>query len=153
MERHIETEGLDGKIFQVPQIYPGARGNVQCQIGTYGMNGTLRLELVQIVDMPVAPSGMRPYQEPFGTVTVNHPVSHALPTDVQFIDVNNLKGIGEWLETNGIARPTGFECQSGYVMFPAYRFNLSEKERALVDSRRAERGVSERQVASISRKR
>ena len=153
MERNVEAEGLDGKIFEAPRIYPGAKGDVQCQIGTYGMNGTLRLELVQIVDLPVAPPGMRPYQDPFGTVTVNLPVSHALPTDVQFIDVNNLKGIGQWLEANGIASPTGFECQSGYVIFPAYRFNLSEKERSLVDSRRAERGVSERQIASISRKR
>ena len=154
MEKQIENEGLDGMTFPAPPVYQGAKGEVVCHVGSYGMNGTLRIELVQIVDMPLAPPGMRPFQEPFGTVTVNLPVSHALPTDVQFIDVNNLKGIGEWLVSNGIARPTGYECQSGYVTFPAYRFNLSEKERALVDSRRAERGVSERQLAaSMSKKR
>ena len=108
MEKQIENEGLDGRIFQAPPVYQGAKGDVICHVGSYGMNGTLRVELVQMTDMPVAPPGMRPFEEPFGTVTVNLPVSHALPTDVQFIDVNNLRGIGQWLESNGIARPTGF---------------------------------------------
>lgn len=154
MEKHSGNEGLDGRIFDAPPVYFGACGDVRCQIGTYNINGTLRIELVARVEDPVLPPGIDPFQDPFGTVTVNLPVSYVLPTDVQFVDVNDMRGIEQWLIDNGIASPTGFECQSGFVTFPAYRFNLSEKERALVDYRRAERGVSEKQLAvAISKKR
>ena len=42
--------------------------------------------------------------------------------DEAFVDENNLPGIGEWLESNGLAEDTGYGCPSGYCVYPLYKF-------------------------------
>lgn len=42
--------------------------------------------------------------------------------DEAFVDENNMPGIGEWLESNGLAEDTGYGCPSGYCVYPLYRF-------------------------------
>jgi len=42
--------------------------------------------------------------------------------DEAFVDENNLPGIGEWLESNGLAEATGYGCPSGYCVYPLYKF-------------------------------
>jgi hypothetical protein len=61
---------------------------------------------------------------------------------VQFIDENNLPGIGAWLRANNIAHPTGYHCPSGYCMYEAYAFNLPEKDLKEVINRRNELGTA-----------
>ena len=39
-----------------------------------------------------------------------------------FVDENNLPGIGEWLEANGLAINTGILMPSGYCVYPLYEF-------------------------------
>lgn len=41
-----------------------------------------------------------------------------------FIDVNNLSNdILSWIEKNGLGSPTGRNEQSGFVVYPEYRFH------------------------------
>jgi hypothetical protein len=61
---------------------------------------------------------------------------------VQFVDENNLPGIGAWLRQNNIAQPTGMHAASGYCLYEAYRFNLNEKDLKEVISRRIELGTA-----------
>ena len=39
-----------------------------------------------------------------------------------FVDENNMPGIGQWLEDNGLATYTGIDMPSGYCMYPLYEF-------------------------------
>ena len=34
MEKRTENEGLDGRIFQAPPVYQGAKGDVVCHVGS-----------------------------------------------------------------------------------------------------------------------
>ena len=61
---------------------------------------------------------------PFGNITVN--LNEPLEKDQAFVDVNNLEGIDSWLVTNGLAAWTGVSKQSGFVIYPLMKFNLSE---------------------------
>lgn len=40
-----------------------------------------------------------------------------------FVDVNNLPNVCSFLNDNNIAEPTGTYVQSGYCMYPEYRFD------------------------------
>jgi hypothetical protein len=68
-------------------------------------------------------------RELFAVVTVNLPMSSKLPRGMQFVDVNNIPDIGEWLESSGLAKPAGFSLRSGFVDYPAYEFNLPGSEK------------------------
>lgn len=81
------------------------------------------------------------YCEPFGVVTVNLFESKLLPYNMQFVDENNLPGIGAWLRQNGIAQPTGTHAASGYCLYEAYRFNLDAKDLKEVIDRRQQLGT------------
>ena len=80
---------------------------VMCSLAPYTNNGTLALQLFNKPDIPEGylPSGdpKKLFCEPFGIVTVNLFESSLLPYNVQFVDENNLPGIGAWLRQNGIA--------------------------------------------------
>jgi hypothetical protein len=118
--------------------------DVMCSVASYMNNGTLAVQLFNKPDLPDGfpiPSDPRKiFCEPYGVVTVNLFESGLLPYNVQFVDENNLPGIGEWLKKNGIAQPTGIYSQSGYCMYEAYAFNLSQKDLKEVMSRRQELG-------------
>ena len=60
----------------------------------------------------------------FGTITVNLPESILVPSDAQFVDVNNFPNIGRWLKENGLANPVGISVHSGFVTYPLYQFHL-----------------------------
>lgn len=64
--------------------------------------------------------------ETYGTLTVNLPDSVLLDEDTQFVDENNLPGIGKWLEDNELGIPIGTEQLSGFCTYRAYKFNLSK---------------------------
>lgn len=153
MEKQSEQRGLDGRIFKTPPLYAGAAGEVRCEVTTYCNNGALALQLVGKIDERMLPPGIDPFQEPFATVTVNLALSDTLADNEQFVDTNNLRGITTWLEANGIASPTGYGAQSGYHVYPVYRFNLSENELALVRHRKAEIGIARSQKSAPSIKR
>lgn len=118
---------------------------VMCSLASYTNNGTLALQLFNKPDIPeeYLPSGdpKKLFCEPFGIVTVNLFESSLLPYNVQFVDENNLPGIGAWLRQNGIAQPTGLHAASGYCLYEAYRFNIPEKDLKEVIDRRQQLGT------------
>ena len=118
---------------------------VMCSLASYTNNGTLALQLFNKPDIPEAhlPSGdpKKLFCEPFGVVTVNLFESGMLPYNVQFVDENNMPGIGAWLRQNGIAQPTGYHAASGYCLYEAYRFNIPEKDLKEVIDRRQQLGT------------
>lgn len=119
---------------------------VMCSVASYTNNGTLAIQLFNKPEMlegfhlPEDPR--KQFCEPFGVVTVNLFESTLLPYNVQFVDENNLPGIGAWLRQNNIAQPTGMHAASGYCLYEAYRFNLNEKDLKEVISRRIELGTA-----------
>lgn len=119
--------------------------DVMCSVASYANNGTLAVQLFNRPELPddiPMPSDPRKlFCEPFGVVTVNLFESSYLPYNVQFVDENNLPGIGAWLRSNGIAQPTGFHAPSGYCMYEAYRFNIPEKNLKEVIDRRQQLGT------------
>lgn len=118
---------------------------VMCSLASYTNNGTLALQLFNKPDIPEAylPSEdpKKLFCEPFGVVTVNLFESALLPYNVQFVDENNMPGIGAWLRQNGIAQPTGYHAASGYCLYEAYRFNIPEKDLKEVIDRRQQLGA------------
>lgn len=57
--------------------------------------------------------------EPYGEVTVNFGFASER---YAYVDVNNMPNITEFLEENGLAKPTGLEYHSGYCVYPMYEF-------------------------------
>lgn len=113
----------------------GQENEVKLAYASYNCNGTLALQLFSKADEGeydmYGQPGMAvddPYVIPYGIATVNLPESEMLPPNEQFVDENNLPGIGKWLQKNGIASPTCQLAMSGYCTYQAYRFNLPEKE-------------------------
>lgn len=63
--------------------------------------------------------------EPFAMITTNLPEEQLTnPDTCAYIDVNNLKGIEDFLIENAIAVPTNNIGFSGYCIYPEYKFNL-----------------------------
>ena len=118
---------------------------VMCSVASYTNNGTLAIQLFNKPDMPegfpLPDDPRKQFCEPFGVVTVNLFESGILPYNVQFVDENNLPGIGAWLRQNGIAQPTGMHAASGYCLYEAYRFNLDAKDLKEVIDRRQQLGT------------
>ena len=108
--------------------------NIQLEALTYNNNGTLAVcmeshtrsleEIEEMTRMGMSWEAADEMEE-YGVVTVNLDSSDRLPLNVQFVDENNLPGIGDWLEKNGIAHPTGMMSRSGWCLYPAYEFNLT----------------------------
>lgn len=124
---------------------------VRCTFTTYMHNGTLAMRLMSRPDDPFdrnPSTGPLDFYVPYADVTVNLEGSALLPPDTQFVDENNLPGIGDWLEMNDIAERVPLGMQSGYVMYQAFRFNIPEEVRNEVEERRIEchnRDFKERQ--------
>ena len=117
--------------------YNGEKLDVRLEALTYGHNGTLAISMVchtrSIMEIEeLTRMGMSweaaDEMEDYATLTVNLEGSDRLPLNVQFIDENNLPGIGDWLEKNGIAQPTGLKARSGWCEYPAYAFNLPKEK-------------------------
>ena len=115
---------------------------VMCSVASYSCNGTLAFQLFGRSEYGESADSRRRYCDPYGVATVNLPESAFLPYNVQFIDENNLPGIGAWLRANNIAHPTGYHCPSGYCLYEAYAFNLPEKDLKEVMNRRNELGTA-----------
>lgn len=119
--------------------------DVMCSVASYTNNGTLAIQLFNRPDMPegfsLPDDPKKQFCEPFGVVTVNLFESGMLPYNVQFVDENNLPGIGAWLKKNGIAEATGYHAASGYCLYEAYRFNLNDKDLKEIMERRQQLGT------------
>lgn len=89
----------------------------QSTYGTYQNNNSLAVSL-RFKDKS------QEEEDLFGTITVNLPESILVPSDAQFVDVNNFPNIGRWLKENGLANPVGLSVHSGFVTYPLYQFHL-----------------------------
>lgn len=86
--------------------------NVYLKATSYANNGSLAVQMLSGDD-----------NEFYDVITVN--LGSFLQTEqLAFVDDNNLPGIGQWLEANGIASPTGFYQTSGFCKYPLYEFHL-----------------------------
>lgn len=86
--------------------------NVYLKATSYTSNGSLAVQMLSGDD-----------NEFYDVITVN--LGSFLQTEqLAFVDDNNLPGIGQWLEANGIASPTGFYQTSGFCKYPLYEFHL-----------------------------
>jgi len=123
----------------------GVKNEVKLEYASYNCNGTMALQLFCKVDPEdleyYGPLGDSQdlYQIPYGIATVNLPESELLEPDVQFVDENNLPGIGKWLQKNGIASPDNIIACSGYCSYQAYKFNVPEKAMEKIIAARTER--------------
>lgn len=135
----MKREDITDRPFRIKLWEHAPSTDVVCRFGSYMHNGTLALELMCKPDDPMMGEFFADGHEYFmryGTVTVNLDISNILPLNVQFVDENNMPGIGRWLLQNNIAKPTGFEAKSGYVTYPAYYFNVPKQSLTEVESRR-----------------
>ncbi len=117
--------------------YTNETFNIRLEALTYNHNGTLAVcmqshtrsleEIEEMTRMGMSWEGADEMEE-YGVVTVNLDSSDMLPLNVQFVDENNLPDIGDWLEKNGIAKPTGLMARSGWCLYPAYEFNLTQQK-------------------------
>lgn len=119
---------ITDRLFSIKPFESSPAEKVRCDYSCYMHNGTVAMRLF-CTDRRIPENAdlTRQYCIPYATVTVNLDVSSLLPYDHQFIDENNLPGIGKWLSDNGIAQPTGIIAPSGYCIYEAYRFNVPEK--------------------------
>lgn len=71
------------------------------------------------------------YFEPWTDITVNlfGPITDE---SCAFVDTNNCPDIVRFLEENKLAEPTGRVRQSGWCMYPEYRFNYEEVDKHVV---------------------
>ena len=140
----ITTVMENGKdIFEL-EMY-GSKFEVKIEYGSYNCNGTLALQLFTKPDedemgyySQFGRMAKDPYQSPYGIATVNLPDSEYLSVNEQFVDENNLPGIGKWLQDKGIAEPTGLSARSGYCQYQAYRFKVPEEALEKIRTARAE---------------
>ena len=116
----------------------------ELDIDSYTHNGTLAIILMRTQPFPEEMEDYLKYgdgekfREFYGAITVNLESSERLQPNVQFIDENNLPGIGDWLEKNDIAHPTGMMSRSGWCLYPAYEFNIPQENLDEIISRRME---------------
>lgn len=135
----MERNDITDRPFRIKLWEHSPSTEVICSFGSYMHNGTLALELMCKPKDPMMREifgGGHQFFERYGTVTVNLDISHILPLNVQFVDENNMPGIGRWLQENNIAKPTGVGIKSGYVTYQAYAFNVPKQSLAEVESRR-----------------
>ena len=119
---------------------------VELDIQTYSHNGTLAVLLMRTDPYPEEVDEMERmgleqpenFREYYDCATVNLEASQKLPLNVQFVDENNLPGIGDWLTKNGIAMPTDILTRSGWCLYQAYEFNVPKEQLQQVHDRRME---------------
>lgn len=124
-------------IFQI-ELY-GVQTEVKLEFDSYENNGTLALQLFckpDVDEMPTVGSLDDPYQSLYGIVTVNLLESEMLDDDEQFVDENNMPGIGRWLQDNGIAKPSGKAGFCGFCSYMSYKFEVSADKLAEIRNRR-----------------
>ena len=142
----MEKSDVLDKVFSIRLFSGVPEQDVMCSVASYSCNGTLAFQLYASPERFTGVSNgsdpQRQFCEPFGIATVNLPESGLLPYNVQFIDENNLPGIGAWLQKNNIASPTGYHCPSGYCLYEAYAFNLTSKDLKEVIDRRQDLGTT-----------
>ena len=136
----METDDLRCKTFKIKLWEHCEAAEVKCNFASYRHNGTLALELLCKPDFPML-NGRDEFCMPYGVATVNLDASGMLPINVQFIDENNMPGLGRWLQQNKIAEPTRIHVRSGYVTYQAYAFNAPHESLSEVESRRRELGT------------
>lgn len=86
--------------------------NVYLKATSYANNGSLAVQMLSGDD-----------NEFYDVITVNLD-SFLQSEELAFVDDNNLPGIGQWLESNGIAAPTGFCQTSGFCKYQLYEFHI-----------------------------
>ena len=86
--------------------------NVYLKATSYTNNGSLAVQMLSGDD-----------NEFYDVITVNLG-SFLQSEELAFVDDNNLPGIGQWLESNGIAAPTGFCQTSGFCKYQLYEFHI-----------------------------
>ena len=140
----MKTDDLRCKTFKIKLWEHCEAAEVKCRFASYRHNGTLAMELLCRPDFPIPNDGFNIRDEfcmPYGVATVNLDASGILPINVQFIDENNMPGLGRWLQQNKIAEPTRIHVRSGYVTYQAYAFNAPRESLSEVESRRRELGT------------
>lgn len=57
-------------------------------------------------------------------ITINLESSVKLPTNEQFINIQNYPQLALWLLENDIAYPTGINVKNGRIFYPLYKFKV-----------------------------
>lgn len=114
------TEDLNEFGGKEPENYLeyNAYGNVYkitFELERYLDNGTLAIQMI---------NWSEGYEEPFALLTVNLDASDMLPDNAQFVDVNNLDNIVNWIVDNNIGDTMDYTVDSGFVSYPAISFNM-----------------------------
>lgn len=140
----MEHDDLRCKTFNIKLWEHCDATEVKCRFSSYRHNGTIALELLCKPEVPIMNDFFQSEEDfcmPYGVATVNLDTSGILPLNVQFIDENNMPGLGTWLQKNNIASPTDIYMRSGYVIYQAYAFNAPRESIDEVKARRMELGT------------
>lgn len=118
---YLRWEGYSDKKYQdilsgkalLEMSWMGEKTSLELQVRSYYSGGNLALMLVD---------WSQGDPQPWGDLSVN--LGKSIAKDCAFIDVNNLgNDILSWIEKNGLGSPTGRNEQSGFVVYPEYRFH------------------------------
>lgn len=96
---------FDFKIFD-ETTYP-----VSINVSTYTTNNNLYVGMITREDG---------FTEPFGDISVN---IDNLPPYHAALDTNNLPHVAEFVESQGLGKPTGVLLTSGYCTYPVFEFD------------------------------
>lgn len=128
-KERIANEYIDFCVKVRDIVVNGREEKVMLECGIYSISGSLSLNMFYAPtekDWQECPPPGDQILKTLGIATVNLPESALLPPDVQFVDSRSFPEIGEFLEKECIAAPTGITVESGGHMYRAYSFILPE---------------------------
>lgn len=108
--RKTMSQFKENQMFQFP-TFRGHTSTVTVRVNSYLHNKNLYVGLTLHEDG---------YPEPFGDMSVN---IDDLPPFSAALDTNNLPHVAEFVEREGLAKPTGINLSSGYCQYPVYQFD------------------------------
>lgn len=118
----------ENTVYQINEY--GIITDVILMYNTYNQNNSLAVSMYyNDIEEPVNDIDGRHFGELYDVITINLHESSYLPFGVQFVDVNNHPGIVDWLINNKIAEPVPIYARSGFCVYPAVSFILTEEEK------------------------
>ena len=91
------------------------------EINKYIENGNVQIQMMCLEDG---------WWGPFASMTVNLGIKCG--EGCGSVDTNNVKGIEEWIDENELGEPTGRYGESGWCVYPEYRFDMDKIRENLV---------------------
>lgn len=93
------------------RVFDSTTYMVSIHVGSYRNNNNVYIGMITREDG---------FTEPFGDISVN---IDKLPPFHAALDTNNLPHVAEFVEIQGLGKPTGIRLTSGFCTYPVYEFD------------------------------